>query len=89
MSEKPILFRDLKIPQLKKLLHLRGKSVGGNKGFLQDRLKQVLIDEGIQEYESYDFRMELSSQTATSSVAAVEATPTVAKPAKGRKRIGN
>ena len=90
MSSKPILLLDLTVQNLKKILKLRKALVGGNKEKLQDRLKKLLIDQGIEDLYSHDFREELS--TETSPAPAAVATPklaTVAKtPTQERKRIG-
>ena len=85
MSSKPILLLDLTVQNLKKILKLRKASVGGNKEKLQDRLKKLLIDQGIEDLYSHDFREELSTETSPAAVA----TPKVASmPTQERKRIG-
>ena len=84
MSTKPILLGDLTVPQLKKLLHNRGKSVGGNKGPLKSRLRALLEkDEDVEDIDSFDFRAELEQPPASQQTSAAERPKTV-----DRKRIG-
>ena len=84
MSTKPILLRNLTVSQLKKLLHNRGKSVGGNKGPLKAKLRALLEnDVEVENVDTFDFRAELEQTPASQQTSAAERPKTV-----DRKRIG-
>ena len=89
--KKPVLLKDLRIEDLKKLLKTRNAKLVGNKEKLQGRLKSLLRDNGIEDPESFDFRAELYPENATvdSSQPSSSSSSSSTKPARERRHLGN